>query len=601
MTTRSRHCLAAAGRVLVLLSCAALAGPARAAADPARDVEARQVLFWSVAGGGNQLTHGPAASWLHLQNASPTRAWPIELTGTDGFNQSAVIRLILPPATQVRVPCVLPLATWHGNVEVRAGGRVLPCTFHWPAGQPGHAPGAPPALLLSRGLPLDPFLSGLNPPAGGSGAGPSGAASGRGGAFVSVSRAEVEADAWPDDWLFFAAFDAVALASADVPRLPGPALEALVRYAECGGQVIIFGDATPPKGWEARTPERDEFGARYPVGFGSWAIRPMLTATADAAWANDLQNRLRESRDRHPTLSTQLSPAFALQQARIPLKAAALTIALFAVLAGPLNLAFVICRQRRLWLLWTTPLLGVLFSLAVIGVFVLGEGVRSRGVLQAVTLLNEGTRRATTLAIEGLYCPLPPRGGVTYDGDWQVTPLGTADERLSRELDLSAGQCFRRGWVRSRLPAGFALRGSRHAAERLPLRREGDALVAVNGLGAPIERLAVADSAGQLWAARDLAPGAEARLERLPEGSGVVVTPAWLWEQRRWPEPVKTTLWQPERGQYLAVLKESAFIRPRLPRAHYKQAALVIGTPAEAVEAPAAAAGGRPAANGGGR
>ena len=111
MTTQSRHCLAAAGRVLVLLSCAALAASARAAADPAKDIEARQVLFWSVASGDQQLMHGPAASWLHLQNVSPTRAWPIELAGTDSANQTAVMRLILPPATQLRVPCVLPLAT----------------------------------------------------------------------------------------------------------------------------------------------------------------------------------------------------------------------------------------------------------------------------------------------------------------------------------------------------------------------------------------------------------------------------------------------------------------------------------------------------------
>lgn len=609
--------------------------------DPAADVTVQQVHFWSTTE-GRLLNHGPFACWLRVRNDSPTRAHLLVFQGRDGGGLVVERRLLLPPASQHLVPWVLPLAMYHGQAEFEVDGSRLPREFEWAADGSYRGGSGPPVLLVSRRLPFDTLQTRLNrdpgeapeeesavaeestPAEGATGPAaapgtdatdaetglPTGGPVVRMGGImmpgaperprVTLARAELEAEAWPTDWQFYAGFDGVALSAAEYGALPAEAAMALQRYAECGGVVLVLGPCPAPAGWERYPPVEDQGLQKRPVGLGSWVGVPV---SGSAVVADErivpLRGLLTESMMTHAGVASAVADRPVIGKVTLPLRGTAAIIILFALMAGPVNLWFVIRRNRRLWLLWTTPLLGALFSLAIVAYFLVGEGVQAKARLRVITLLNEPLRQAVTVGIEGLYCPLPPRGGVRYDAEWQVT-TATGGRPQARDLDLTAGLHFRRGWVRSRLPVNFGLRANRHAAERLPLRRVGDRVAAVNGLGAPIERLLVADTGARLWEGRDVAEGAEAILEPATQPPPKAPSVLHLDDVQRWlaaeappagPGQPAAVPGLPAPGGYVAVLRRSAFLKPVLPDASYEQTAVVFGVSAAPLDGPAPAAG----------
>jgi hypothetical protein len=602
----------AAGRLLgaVFLAAFAVNGSAQ---DLGAEVTIQQVQFWSAP--AKTLNHGPFACWLRLQNASLSLPHTVLLRASDGRGVVVAKRILLPPATQLQVPCVLPLAVSHGYGEFFVDGRRLQQQFEWPTATTSYGQYQVPVLLVSRRLPFDPLNEQLNAvpakpavkpgaegdPDGGGLPGATEPGLGSGGMgfpgsaakaeFVRLARAEPEVQAWPTDWQFYGGFEGVALTADELAALPAEALGALVRYAECGGAVVVFGAVPVPAGWEQMPLSESRGLAVREVGFGRWVGVP---AAASPALTEEQVGGLREVLRARLLSTTEVTAALnrrpVVARATLPLKGTAAFVFLFALLAGPVNLWVLIRLKRRVWMLWTIPVLGLAFSVAIVVYYLLGEGVAPRGRLQVVTLLNESTRRATSLGVEGLYCPLPPRGGVAYEADWEVT-AGSSGRWQARELDLTNALCFRRGWVRSRVPANFALRGSRHAAERLPLRFENGRVVAVNGLGAPIEFLRVATADGQVWEARDLEPGAEAVLgPASPPGldAGRPVPVVDWWHGQAWLAPLPAAAYALAAGQYSATLKRSVFLRPVLAGAEIEETSLVIGIPETAIGSPAA-------------
>ena len=82
------------------------------------------------------------------------------------------------------------------------------------------------------------------------------------------------------------------------------------------------------------------------------------------------------------------------------------------------------------------------------------------------------------------------------------------------EIDWSDGQRLTRGWVSVRVPVHFRLARTNRCRQRVTVRRGKDGgLRALNGLGAPIKKLTVADDRGQVYTAGPIAAGADARLQ----------------------------------------------------------------------------------------
>jgi len=216
-----------------------------------------------------------------------------------------------------------------------------------------------------------------------------------------------------------------------------------------------------------------------------------------------------------------------------------------------------------------------------------------------MTILDENARRATTIGLTAFYAPLTPGDGLRFSYDTEVTPqlLGRNGYRAfarsggtggaSRTIDWTEGQHLASGWVTARVPAHFIARKSEPRRERLNVRREGDRITVVNGLGADIKQLWWAERDGRVYSAENLQAGAGASLK--PTDLRTRGEVAGLREAFRseWWERIKQYKEKPldalEAGCYLATLDSSPFLEEGL-RGNVSRKALTIVYGVQAIE-----------------
>jgi hypothetical protein len=145
----------------------------------------------------------------------------------------------------------------------------------------------------------------------------------------------------------------------------------------------------------------------------------------------------------------------------------------------------------------------------------LREGVTPDVRIEGLTLLDQTTRRASSVGTTAFYCPLTPSQGLFFGFDTEATPLvemWNHQGGSQREMDWTQAQHLRRGWVTARVPAHFQLRKSELRRERLQLENADGQLTVVNGLGASIRSLWLADHAGRFYSASNIVAGQKAIL-----------------------------------------------------------------------------------------
>src|SRR5690606_9946427 len=131
----------------------------------------------------------------------------------------------------------------------------------------------------------------------------------------------------------------------------------------------------------------------------------------------------------------------------------------------------------------TTPAIAALFSVGVFGYAVVAEGWDAHARTEALTLLDQTSRRATTLGWIAFYSPLTPSGGARFSNATELAPQVSSwdDEGRAYDLDSTNDQHLAAGWIAARVPAHFQLRKSERRRERLAVSRDGQGrLVVVN-------------------------------------------------------------------------------------------------------------------------
>jgi hypothetical protein len=187
---------------------------------------------------------------------------------------------------------------------------------------------------------------------------------------------------------------------------------------------------------------------------------------------------------------------------------------LFAVLIGPVNLFVLGKMQRRIWLLWTVPAISLFTCLLVFAYMVVAEGWQGRSNIVAITILDEGQRRATTLSRCAFYTPLTPGGGLYFSPETEVTALASDGQGTACTIDWTNGQHFANGWITARIPAQFACRKSETARQRVGFSQGNPAVTLTNGLGEDIRSLWYADADGRLYRSGPVAAGQQGMLEK---------------------------------------------------------------------------------------
>jgi hypothetical protein len=249
--------------------------------------------------------------------------------------------------------------------------------------------------------------------------------------------------------------------------------------------------------------------------FGKW--EPERWGVLDSAWSKTAAPW------QAPRGLSELNKDFpVIDDIGVPVRGLFALMIAFSVAIGPVNLIVLGRRKKRIWMLWTVPLISFITCVLVFGYMIVAEGWQGRSRVLALTVLDEGERRATTLARMAFYTPLTPGDGLHFKPDTEVVPLGLGGNQGSGSactLDWTNDQHLARGWVTARVPAHFALRKSEVARQRMTIARAADGnLTVVNGLGADVRAFLYADEKGQVYSAGPISAGAQATLRRSDKG-----------------------------------------------------------------------------------
>jgi len=348
-------------------------------------------------------------------------------------------------------------------------------------------------------------------------------------ASFELIRSEVASSQWADDWLGYSAFDAVVLSGQECRDLPASVIAALRAYAECGGAVIQLGGEAPGgRVFPLRGTPEGVSGVR--LGFGLWLVcegtaPDALNAAAYRYFRNCWDearmpwNPLEDENEAHGKFPV-------IDGLSTPVRGFLLLMLLFAFIIGPLNVFLTYRAKRPIWLLWTIPACSLVACLLVFVYSLVREGVTPTVRLDGITLLDQADHRAVTLGREGYYAPLTPGGGLHFDYGVELTPLvnrryNTAG--LSRLLDWSVDQHLDAGWISARVPAYFMVRNHTLRRERLIVTRDetGMPIAVLNGLGADIKELWLADSTGALYNAEAIPAGAVGKIKPWLSSEGI--------------------------------------------------------------------------------
>jgi len=277
----------------------------------------------------------------------------------------------------------------------------------------------------------------------------------------------------------------------------------------------------------------------------------------------------------------------------VPVRGMFVLMLVFSIAIGPVNLYVLARKRRRLWMLWTVPVISLLTCLGVLGYMYASEGwdayVRSEGI----TVVDESAHQATTLGWLGFYAPLVPSDGLNFSQQTELTAQlrGGQNWPRSRTMDWSLDQHLVSGWLTARVPAHFVVRSTERRLERVLVRKRPDGMyVMTNGLKADIHDIGFMSQSGKVYAADNVAAGQEAALTP----GGASLPPAKIDSLREiykgeWLKGIRDAGKNPETllrpGCYVATLDSAPFMEPGLRQAGHRQGySVVFGVMKEPIE-----------------
>jgi len=159
----------------------------------------------------------------------------------------------------------------------------------------------------------------------------------------------------------------------------------------------------------------------------------------------------------------------------------------FIIVIGPVNYYFFQRKKKKLWLLLSTPILSGLFCLIIILFITFGEGWLATGQYIGLTLLDQNHNLANTKALCGIYSAINLQKPFHF-----TAPDCLVFNNIEKyQLLDEPGQVFASSLVRSRIPVYYTVNRTETRQEKLRFQEVPEGLEVSNGLGGPLEHLAV--------------------------------------------------------------------------------------------------------------
>ena len=535
----------------------------------------------------NQSFHGYVEYRIRLRNLSPSDdrrvslVYPRHSWSSGNCIQHLRKTVVLRADTEVVVSLFQPPLEMHGDDQLGVTVRGEEIGVHMSTQRHGllswHSSRVYPCMLYSRGMSsdIDQSIKDLYASPQNSSRSSSSRSYSPGTTQYELKRSEIDVEQWSDHWLGYSCFDAVFMSGREFQTAPNRVVDAISRYVECGGSLVIGGPWQVPKTWQDSKQTLDGMVCYY-AGLG---VCYHLSSTDPQQWPASAWKQMQRSWNSGAQgLTFMATPERAnesfpvIENLAIPARGIFLLMLVFAVLIGPLNLLFFSKKGQRMRLFWTVPLVSLLTSGLVFGYSLLSEGVTGKVRLAGITWLDQRSHHAVTLGTLGYYCPLTPGGGLHFDQQTEVTPQVARNNYRSPSrlftLNWSDRQELDSGWVTARVPSHLNIRRHETRRERLVVRQDTEGkLFATNGLGADIKELWVVNRDGRMYQAEQLIEGQTVPL-KLQEQT-YSTAPAGCLHQlysRSWLQSIEGFTKTPQQvlrpGMYLAVMSEQPFLEP---------------------------------------
>lgn len=329
----------------------------------------------------------------------------------------------------------------------------------------------------------------------------------------------------PEDWLGFSGFDYVMLTDTEWQSLRPGSRNALLQWVRLGGRLHFYVTKLPANG----LPADDKAFSLGQIETFTWNGRNIpADETVSRYWQG--VERLEQLRLEH-TRDSDWGPLAALGKRSFNSWQVIVFLVLFGVLVGPVNLYILAPSGRRHRLFFTTPLLSLGASLAMVGIILLQDGIGGIGarvvfinvepaeasayVTQKQTsrtgvLLGAGFELKQPALVEPLALPA---------SDW-VKLKNTSD---SQPVNLTQQGAARGGnFFQSRAEQAQMVRAAISTRGRLEIQpgTTPDAPpTLVSALGFTLEEMFYAGPDGTIWSLKSpLATGQKAELAKVQPG-----------------------------------------------------------------------------------
>ena len=301
----------------------------------------------------------------------------------------------------------------------------------------------------------------------------------------------VPPDSLPDSWIDYSGLDFVAISRDELADLKPSSRSAILKWVHCGGNLIVHQAGKTSKDVETlerllEMPENAAVGARWTESDRRKTSSPFSTRQLMLGLVCAFPDQLPDSPVGWSAfLSSVGGPRFSWMQRHgvmpdvgteeffnfmnpgirgVPVYGFMVLITAFAVLIGPVNY-FYLRNKRLLWLLLVTvPATALVTSVLLVGYSVAAHGFSVRSRIRSLTVLDQKSHEAVTVARLALFAGVAPRAACSFPR--KRPSIRCSRQRPSRALSRSTGprtQALTSGWLLSRTRTQFLT--IRHAEE----------------------------------------------------------------------------------------------------------------------------------------
>ncbi len=326
------------------------------------------------------------------------------------------------------------------------------------------------------------------------------------------------------DWRALVGVDVLWLAAEEWKDLAAESQEAIMDWASRGG-LLAFSGCDPLR--DGAVPPA---GGGYTVGFGGVIAAGAAEAVTGLEFARLYNAPVADWFGRTGRPAAESAPVgYGNMEYRagnwMPLDAVGvpeldwgwliLFVALLAVLIGPVNLFLFARGNRRLRILWTTPLIAVAASALLAVLMVARDGFGGEGERVSLVLLDPVRNREVALVEQAARTAILMGSAFETEHPVFMMPLPLAVGGGAGS-DLRENGLWRDGWFRSRTLETHLIERVRPSRAGVTIRKRGDVMEAVVSLDADLDTLVYCAPDGSFWGSqRGMKRGTQVELQKL--------------------------------------------------------------------------------------